>query len=623
MVDYVIGEQGAQEVPKQVEKKEQKKAESRFSLGRTPLLVFSLFVLLYLFLYIQSINSKYVDFGDGNYLYLSWRLSEGDVLYKDLPSPQPPLLLFWGGFLLSLTGGDPVLIRLWQGIQHVLTACCVLGIATRIFFTPAISVLAGIIYLFLPEGVWWSMGYQSEPLLILLQTFNLLLLLEAVQRKRPTLFLYLAAAVSALTCFVNMTALPYVLLQWFFVWLRFRGFFWRYTLVMLPVGIVFFLFMLFYSDGQYIEHVFFRQVGTYPTESWGQMLGYFINKLISEGGDILFWEGGFVLASILGILLFSEDERPVPAKDYLIWWAIFSLGSIIFVTKGGTVEYIFTLGEPAVAVFSAFFLTTILLASDIPYKPRAIVQNPFQFGKVTLTICLLLPVLLMKPITLLHASFSNSTTVYELSGKEMEQLKSYMQYKCPPDKEMLAPPYYAFLAQRKLGGNSSSLFILAHAYFNEWKQLKQERNLTLDLPTLNEAMPENVLQSTRVRQAVEDLTLLYEQQPDLRSQYPFLNNFYDSYKEPLLYSTQSIIDLDRLFLREPPLRERYPAIALFLDLRRAIINHEIELILVNTIHPFFYVPPLHQAIRDYCVRDETMPRLRTREEKIIAYVLKP
>jgi hypothetical protein len=624
MVDFVIGETGAHQVSRQFEKKEQKKIENRFSLGRTAILLFSFFVLLYLFLYIRSIDAKYVDFGDGNYLYLSLRLSEGEVLYKDLPCPQPPLLLFWGGFLLWLTGGDPVLIRLWQGIQHVLTACCVLGITNRIFFTPNISVLAGIIYLFLPEGVWWSIGYQSEPLLILLQCFNLLLFLDAIRRRRVSFSLYAAAALSALCCYVNMTALPYVALQWFFVWLRFRGFFLRYTLVLVPLGVLIFLFMHVYSHGQYLEQVFFRQVGTYPTETWGQMIGYFLSKLNSEGGDILFWEGGFVLAALAGILLFSEDERETPGKEYLIWWAIFSIGSIIFVTKGGTVEYIFTLGEPAVAVFSAFFLTTIFLAADIPVKYAAIVRNPTQMGKFTLTVCLLLPALLMKPLTLLYASFTNSKTVFELSGEEMDKLKHFIQYKCPPDKLMVSPPYQAFLAQRRIAGNASELFVLAHAYFHEWRHLKTTRNLAFDLPLLKDAMPDSAMQSTFITQTALDLNRLFEQQPALSKQYPALARFYEFYKEPLLYSTQSVLDLDRMFDQEPELRQRYPVIALFLDIRKEILKKNVGLILANKMHPFFYIPPLHQAIRDYCQAiDLAQLDLKFREEKIVAYAPKP
>jgi len=117
-----------------------------------------------------------------------------------MPCPQPPLLLFLGRFLLSLADGNVGLVRLWQVLQHVLTACCVWGITHRLFKQHAVSTLAGCTFLFLPEGVWWSAGYQSEPLLVFLQSFNLLLLLNAMAGEKPSPALYGAAFIAATRC---------------------------------------------------------------------------------------------------------------------------------------------------------------------------------------------------------------------------------------------------------------------------------------------------------------------------------------------------------------------------------------------------------------------------------------
>ncbi|MBZ0256248.1 glycosyltransferase family 39 protein, partial [bacterium] len=195
-----------------------------------PIVFFTTATLLYLLLAIASINEKYVDFGDGNYLYISWRVMKGELLYQDLPSPQPPLLLFLGSVLMGLGGGEDIFIRLWQVIQHALTACCVVAIGHRIFTQNAVSYLAGAIYLFLPEGVWWAAGFQSEPLLILFQSLNLLLFLTAVREKKAGKVLYASAIISALCCYVNMTSLPYVVLQWVFVCLHFRHMLKEYAL---------------------------------------------------------------------------------------------------------------------------------------------------------------------------------------------------------------------------------------------------------------------------------------------------------------------------------------------------------------------------------------------------------
>ncbi|MEW6237074.1 MAG: hypothetical protein AB1656_16945 [Candidatus Omnitrophota bacterium] len=576
------------------------------------LVFFSIALFFYLFLSIGSINARYVDYGDGNYLYLSWRMAEGERLYRDIPSPQPPLHLFLGALLVKLGDGDAGIVRLWQAVQHSLTACCVLAIALRAFASLEIACLAGAIYIFLPEGVWWAAGYQSEPLLILLQCFNLLLLLKAFQFERPSPSLYAAAFVSVLCCFTNMTALPYAALQWFFVWLLYRQGFWRYTLALLVPGFLLLSIMLVYSEGQYLEYVFFQQVGTYPMESLKGTLSYFLGKLNQEGGDILFYEGGFVFAALSGLFLYSGDERCVYAKPYILWWAIFSLGSIIFVTKGGTVEYIFTIGEPAAAIFSAYFLANLFLASGFPNRWRELFGDTLAFGKFVLAVCLFLPAVFMKPLTLLNWTFSNAvrpmeietkqgrvqanrSVIFEIPGDEMEWTAKYIRKMCPEDKTIISPPYYAFLAKRKITENATCLFMMAHAYFNEWARLKKTRNLTLDLPSLSD--------------------MNYALHPSIPA-----------------YSEESLRHLVAMFDQDASLRREYPVIAKFLELRRQIMSKKVALILKNSNHFYFLVPPLDEAIRNSCrIADEQPiisfngdqpPALLPREERITAYVPK-
>ncbi|MDP8243752.1 MAG: glycosyltransferase family 39 protein [Candidatus Hinthialibacter antarcticus] len=553
--------------------------------GVWPLTFFIGATLLYLMLAIGSISEKYVDFGDGNYLYISWRVMLGELLYSDLPSPQPPLLLFLGSILMGLGGGEDIFIRLWQVIQHALTACCVVAIGHRMFAQNLVSYLAGAIYLFLPEGVWWSAGFQSEPLLILLQALNLLLFLTAVREKQAGKALYASALVSVLCCYVNMTALPYVVLQWFFVWLHFRPMIKEYALAFLAPAILMLTFMLWYSNGQYIDHVFFRQVGTYPTESMQGTLSYFISKLVTDGGDILHWEGGWVFASMAGILLFAGDDstKTFRAKPYIIWWAIFSLGSIIFVTKGGTVEYIFTLGEPAVALFASFFICTFFMATGVPAPFGTGLQPAIQLGKWVLLIFLVVPALVMKPIQLNYYTFTNSPVVFELSHDEMIAIQRLIQSKADEDDEILAPPYFAYHAKRKIVGNMSSLFILLHAYYTEWEQLIEDRDLPFanELPTRSGSIISSPLRPS--------------------------------------YEPSAVLQLAALFGREPKLAESYPAIALFLDVRSKILSGDVPIIIANTNHPFFHVPPLDDAIRKGMVRSQNQLSLANREENLIIY----
>ena len=357
-------------------------------------------MLLYILLSLISTNAKYIDVGDGNYLYISWRMSQGEILYKEVPSPQPPMLLLLGQVLLFLSGGDQWLVRFAQIIIHALTACCVWAIAFRIFRWHSLSALAGTIYLFLPLGLWWSTGYQSEPLLNLFLAINNLLLLDAILKERPSWSIYGSAFFAVLGCFTNMTSTVYVGLQFLFIAFQYRWLLKHYSLMLFGFGGLFLIVMYFYSQGEYFLHVFTRQVGTYPTESLEAAVSYFLGKLNQEGGDVLYWQGGFVVCAIAGVLLFIGSPQRYPARDYVTWWAIFSLGSIIFVTKGGTVDYIFTLADRWLHLLR-FFLLTLFMATAVPSmgdeRTRAIVR----FGKWTLVACLFLPVLLLKPLCLI------------------------------------------------------------------------------------------------------------------------------------------------------------------------------------------------------------------------------
>ena len=535
-------------------------------------------ILIYAALAVQSIDRKYVDFGDGNYLYISWRIAEGELLYQDIPSPQPPLLLFTGALLMQLSGGDATLVRYFQVFLHAATALLTAGIAWQLFRRKLLAAWAGVIYVFLPEGVWWAAGYQSEPLMIALQCLGLYLLLRAVERERPTWEIDAAGVITALTVFVNMTALPYLLLQWFFVGFSFRRFLGRYSAALIAPTAILFAAMWAYTNGAYIEHVFFRQVGTYPTESWLAFVSYALNKLLVDGGDILFYEGGYVFAAMAGILLTAalrRDEAP-RARDYAVWWGVFSIGSIVFVSKGGTVEYIFTIGEPAVAVFSAFFLGWLVSRCFGADGWRDWLRSAPKLGAITLIVCLALPALVMKQTVLLYQTFSNAAGprgVFELSAEDSNAATLFIRKYTAAADEIVAPPHYAFQAKRAISENMSSLFILFFAYHHDLKRLQAQTGEDYGLPNLGEP--------------------------------------------PGTYSTAGIEQLAQAFAENPAWHETYPAISQFLKTRAKIISGEIPLAVVNRNHQFFGVPLLHQAIRDYMTEIENQPELNNREENIV------
>ena len=127
---------------------------------------------------LSSISEAYVDFGDGNYLYIASRLLEGKALYRDILSPQPPLHVCVGAALLwvgRLAGEPLTAVRVFSILLHLLTMAIVARLAWRLFggqpsddrppdrLGPTAAVAAAALYLLAPIGFWWTLCFESEP----------------------------------------------------------------------------------------------------------------------------------------------------------------------------------------------------------------------------------------------------------------------------------------------------------------------------------------------------------------------------------------------------------------------------------------------------------------------------
>ena len=70
--------------------------------------------VVYAVLTASQMSRAYVDFGDGNYLYISNRIAYGLIPYRDIMAPQPPMHLLLGAFMLGIgqnrrgAGHDPL-----------------------------------------------------------------------------------------------------------------------------------------------------------------------------------------------------------------------------------------------------------------------------------------------------------------------------------------------------------------------------------------------------------------------------------------------------------------------------------------------------------------------------------
>jgi 4-amino-4-deoxy-L-arabinose transferase-like glycosyltransferase len=68
-------------------------------------------LVLGLAFYLYRIDQWFMHDDEGGYCYAAWRISEGEVPYRDFLTPQLPLFLYWGGVVVRLFGPSMVALR--------------------------------------------------------------------------------------------------------------------------------------------------------------------------------------------------------------------------------------------------------------------------------------------------------------------------------------------------------------------------------------------------------------------------------------------------------------------------------------------------------------------------------
>lgn len=434
----------------------------------------SLFGLLYALLVVPNWSLGYIDFGDGNYMYISWRLVEGAVLYRDILAPQPPVHLYLGALIEWLgqrTPGHPLYaFRVYSLVLHVATMFVVYAATLRIAggsdparraaFRPA-GVLAALVYMLLPIGLWWTLAYQSEPTEMLFLLGSLTLVLRQTPRA-----LAAAGALAALAPLTNMSAAPYVLFA--AGWLAVR----RPRLLLpyaLPLAglIAAVIVVMELVTGAYIENVILNQVGSFPRP---ELLGpgqnaftYAVGKWAREGADILRLEGGYVVLGLLGLIRFAR-RGPAETREYAAWFSFFALCSWIYVAKGGTMDYIFTIGEPFVAIFAGYFLHQFWRTSLARGLRRLSWRDLSPAAGWAAALMLTAAVTW---VGLQHSWATLRQQTFELPAYETLQIVERIRRNSGPGDLILSPPHYAYVARRQIAEDYSEIFLWTVKYRNE------------------------------------------------------------------------------------------------------------------------------------------------------------
>jgi len=449
---------------------------------RWPAAILAVLALAYAAVFISQMSEAYIDFGDGNYLYIARRLTQGVVLYRDILSPQPPIHVCAGALLLKLGDlfGQPLYtVRAFSMLLHLATMWIVAWIARKVFssrgeaFATIAALAAAALYLMLPIGFWWSFGYQSEPFEMAFLLASTLFFLDFAPRS-----MLIAGLLAAGAPFCNMTAVPFLVFNALFLLVCRRRLLLYYLAPILVLGCV--VAGAFEAvTGAFFQNVFFNQVGTFPKEeilrlhpSGPQTLAqYVIHKIVVYGSKALWLDGPWILWGVAGVFLVPQDgneERPL--RSYTAWLLVAGLLSICFVAKGATVEYIFTLGEPILCVLGGG-----LWASLLGVPPLGGPFSPIPSDETTPTARLKAVHLAVALAGVVWFAFSGVPLIYatlrgdqwEMKNDAVQAVKELVDRYSKPGDAIIAHPYFAFITNRRLVEEYSEVFIWNIKYANE------------------------------------------------------------------------------------------------------------------------------------------------------------
>jgi 4-amino-4-deoxy-L-arabinose transferase-like glycosyltransferase len=128
--------------------------------------------------HLQNLDSRITEEDEGSYLYAAWRISEGDVPYREFLTPQLPVFLYTGAALMEIVGPSEKWFHLITIALTMLGAGC-LYLAARRFFSPAAGLVAMTAFLFYPDVYKVAWMYRPDPYMLFFTVAGLCLFIWA------------------------------------------------------------------------------------------------------------------------------------------------------------------------------------------------------------------------------------------------------------------------------------------------------------------------------------------------------------------------------------------------------------------------------------------------------------
>ncbi len=142
-----------------------------------------LILVVSLFFYLYNIEGWLINDDEGNYVYAAWRLSEGEVPYKDFLSAQAPLFLYIGAIIVRVFGATALALK-GSTIAITLLAGFFIYLGAKETLNHRVALLSMLLFVLHRDVYQNGRIFRSDPYMLLFSVMGLYFTIIAHSRRR-------------------------------------------------------------------------------------------------------------------------------------------------------------------------------------------------------------------------------------------------------------------------------------------------------------------------------------------------------------------------------------------------------------------------------------------------------
>ncbi|MHB8792865.1 MAG: hypothetical protein ACYC6O_05955 [Thermoleophilia bacterium] len=212
-------------------------------------LVLLAFIVLFLALGLAGVDRSCLDAADSTYLITSRALADGQMPYRDFLVAHPPLLFLLGAPMAKI-GAGVIPFRIFTLLVMAGLGAAVWRLAFRITANQELALVAGVLTLFAPLGLFFSKTFINDYLVSLIAVVSILLLMGKSRAAIAS-----AGAIAVLGTLTKLTILPFILVCIAYVLIFRRKLSWIYIAVTVGGSLAAALVAQWLTDGAYLADI--------------------------------------------------------------------------------------------------------------------------------------------------------------------------------------------------------------------------------------------------------------------------------------------------------------------------------------------------------------------------------